>query len=117
MKKLLFSLASLVAVGLVLGGCANRRSHAGPGPGQSFASAEYDRESGSHGDRGKPDCGPDGKFSTEHGKCVGNEVHDKELSASDKETFATCNRIVSRKVLEDGKLVHQQKGIGCKRPG
>jgi len=110
--KLLFS---LLAIGLLFGGCVSKRPYGSPGPGHSYASVEYDNQSRSN-DRETPNCGSDGKFDTEHSKCIGNKMHDIELTEAQKATFATCRDIKTRTVWKDGKPFQQQKGIGCKRP-
>lgn len=66
--------------------------------------------------RSGPNCGPDGRFSEQHGKCIGTEVHDIELSTDDKATLSSCERIERRSVMRGDRLVHYQKGINCQRP-
>jgi len=116
--KLLFS---LLAIGLLLGGCANQRSFGSPRLAYAQNNSDVDDEDGyrrqaSYRGRGAPNCGADGKFSEKFGKCIGKEFHDIELSAEQKATFASCERIETRTVMRGDRLVQQQRGINCQRP-
>src|SRR3989344_2957268 len=96
-------LIPLLGIGLLLGGCLKTTAHDGPRPGYMSASAYAGPGQFNSRPRGAPNCGPSGTFSTQHGKCIGNKMHDIPLTESQKATFSTCEKIKTRTVMKGDK--------------
>ena len=111
----------LIGIGLLLGGCQSRSnidSYRGGQPAPAYVGPVGPATYGNlpHSRRqGAPNCGSRGTFSAKYGKCIG-EFHDIQLTESQKATFASCERIMTRTVMKGNRLVQQQKGINCQRP-